>query len=100
MVAVEELCGEYANFGVDCIESVVNKLSYRTKAITDCLNYDITNKTKDDYIMDVISSIEASRYSGILGWPSVSINGIVYKGTLDGDDVSEAICAYFKNPSK
>lgn len=100
MVAVEENCGEYANFGIDCIEKVVDQLTYRSEVITKCIEYDVTNKTSNDYIMDVITSIELARYSGILGWPSVSINSIIYRGTMDGDDITEAICAYLKNPSK
>ncbi len=28
------------------------------------------------------------------------MNNIIYQGNLDGDDITEAICAHFKNPTQ
>ena len=35
---------------------------------------------------------------GVISYPSVSVNGIKYMGSIDSEDVVEMICASLNNP--
>lgn len=98
---LQEIGELYPIYGKQRINEALAKFGLsRDKALRECVDFDYDSLKEDANITVLDYQIEKVKYSGILGWPTVAMNNIIYQGNLDGDDITEAICAHFKNPTQ
>lgn len=80
----------------NCAESQISKIGIDLPQVQDCLknSFQVPGKNTTNNYLLLNDKLLAEAY-GLSIHPAVTINGQLYRGDLDGEDIFRAICASF-----